>query len=76
MFLSSVFATMAAWRKLRIRFAGLLVRRWLLYPLCLMTLPVPVTLNRLAAPLCVFIFGISSSNNKIPAEKQANLTCS
>src|SRR5512147_2731195 len=44
-----------------ILFDDLLVRRWLLYPFPLLILPVAVTLNRFAAPLWVFNFGISSS---------------
>src|SRR5262245_11972544 len=33
-------------------------RRWLMWPLRCMTLPVPVMWNRRAAPLCVLSFGI------------------
>ncbi len=36
------------------------VRMWLAKALLLFTLPLAVTLKRLAAPLCVFIFGILS----------------
>ena len=36
---------------------ALLRRRWLMFPLRRMTLPVPVMWKRLFAPLCVFIFG-------------------
>jgi len=36
------------------------VRIWLAYALFLFTLPVPVRLKRFAAPLWVFIFGITS----------------
>ena len=36
----------------------LVVRMWLVKALCLTIFPVPVFLNRLAAPLFVFIFGM------------------
>src|SRR6185295_11233661 len=35
---------------------------WLMLPLRRVNLPVPVTLNRRAAPRCVFILGIASSS--------------
>ena len=41
--------------------AGFLRRKWLFGPRVRTTRPVPVMWNRFLAPLCVFIFGISSS---------------
>src|SRR5512143_3252711 len=56
-FLFSTAATRAPWRRCRLRFFPLLESKWLLKPLFLFTLPLPVSLNRFAAPLLVLIFG-------------------
>src|SRR4051794_39995285 len=42
----------------RVRLEGLCSSRWSRYACRRMTLPEPVILKRLAAPRCVFIFGI------------------
>src|ERR1035437_4458338 len=44
-----------------LRFLAFEVRMWRRNALCRFIFPVPVFLKRLAAPLCVFSFGISSS---------------
>jgi hypothetical protein len=44
-------------RSLRFRLVVFLVRMWLCIDWWRVTLPVPVTLKRFAAPLCVFCFG-------------------
>src|SRR6185503_16006377 len=49
--------TNAAFLKCRFCFLLLLDRIWRLYPLLRLILPVPVTRNRLAAALLVFILG-------------------
>jgi hypothetical protein len=58
MFLVSAADTKVDRRNFRFRFFPLLESKWLLNPLFLLTLPLPVTLNLLAAALLVFIFGI------------------
>src|SRR3990172_4146622 len=50
---SSIF--LSNWARTRLDFCS---RRWLFGPLTRMILPVPVTWNRLLAPLCVFSFGM------------------
>lgn len=51
---------MVARRRLRLRFLLLLESIWRLYPLLRFILPLPVTVNRLAAELLVLIFGTFS----------------
>ena len=48
-------------RRRRFRFGCFFVRMWLLNALYRFTLPEPVILNRFAAPLWVFIFGMTRS---------------
>ena len=48
-------------RKFLFRFVVLVVKIWLVKALFLLTLPLPVLLNLLAAPLFVLIFGINNS---------------
>src|SRR4249919_2481903 len=50
--------TSLARRKPRLRLADFFSSRWLCGPFRRRSLPVPVTLNRFFAPLCVFCFGI------------------
>ena len=50
------------WRRFLLRLVDLLVRIWLVNALFRLILPVPVLLNRLAAPLFVFILGIICSS--------------
>src|SRR5271157_5564369 len=52
--LSSI-TSVSSWR---LRLVPFEVRMWRLYACPRLILPVPVFLKRLAAPLCVFIFGI------------------
>jgi hypothetical protein len=54
---ASTAATNVALRKCRFRFFPLLDKIWRLNPLLRLILPVPVTRNRFAAALLVFIFG-------------------
>src|SRR5574342_708940 len=61
MFLVSTADTSVPWRRRRLRFFPLLESRWLLNPLFLLTLPLPVTLNLLAAARLVLIFGTAVS---------------
>lgn len=56
-FLVSADETNAPFRSCRLRFFPLLESKWLLKPLFLFTLPLPVILNRFAAPLLVLILG-------------------
>ena len=58
MALSLVLCTKVDFLKFLFLFVVFLVRMWLAKALLRFTLPVPVTEKRLAAPLCVFIFGI------------------
>jgi len=59
MFLISPFVEkVVGRRRFRFRFDVFLVRIWLLNALFRFTFPVPVTENRFAAPLWVFIFGM------------------
>src|SRR5688572_4962989 len=53
--LSEATTLPSIWRLARFDLAS---RRWLMWPLRCMTLPVPVMWKRRLAPLCVFIFGI------------------
>ena len=46
--------------RFRLRFVVFLVRMWLAYDFEYAIFPFPVSLKRLAAPLFVFIFGMSS----------------
>jgi len=55
---SSAFATGRSLSKERRTRFDFLVLRWLRLFLKRRSFPFPVTLNRFAAPLCVFIFGI------------------
>ena len=48
--------TKPALRSWRFLFCDILVRMWDLYALLRLIFPVPVTLNRLAAPRCVLSF--------------------
>jgi hypothetical protein len=57
MFLASTADTNVDRRNFLFRFFPLLESRWLLKPLFLLILPLPVTLNLLAAARLVFIFG-------------------
>ena len=57
MFLVSAADTKLGRRNFRFRFFPLLESKWLLNPLFLLTLPLPVTLNLFAAALLVLIFG-------------------
>jgi hypothetical protein len=61
-FLVSAADTNADCRSFRFRFFPLLESRWLLNPLFLLILPLPVTLNLLAAALLVLIFGTAFSS--------------
>jgi hypothetical protein len=54
-------AMVVAFLKFRFRLVDLLVRMWLEKALCLTIFPVPDFLNRLAAPLFVFILGMEFS---------------
>src|SRR4051812_8568291 len=54
--------TSAGRARRRVRLVGFFSRRWARFALRLVILPVPVTLKRLAAPRCVFIFGMSRSS--------------
>src|SRR5262245_52083628 len=54
----SAAETMVGVSSWRFRFVDFLVRMWLLKAFERLTLPVPVTFRRLAAPRCVFILGI------------------
>jgi len=59
MFLISPFVVkVVPRRRFRFRFEVFFVRIWLLNALFRLTLPEPVTENRFAAPLWVFIFGM------------------
>src|SRR3954470_5785342 len=60
-FCSPFVAMSPARRRLRFRLEVFLVRMWLLKALYRFTLPAPVVLNRLVAPLWVFIFGMTRS---------------
>jgi hypothetical protein len=62
MFFVSAAETNVDRRSFRFRFLPLLESRWLLNPLFLLTLPLPVTLNRLAAALLVLILGTAFSS--------------
>src|SRR5690554_4571384 len=64
---SSALVTTVDCLKSLFLFALFLVRMWLLYALYLLTLPVPVILNRLLAPLWDFILAIliSSCSNDV-----------
>src|ERR1700710_1401500 len=65
-------------RSLRFRLVVFLVRMWLCIAWLRITLPVPVTLKRFAAPLCVFCFGTGvslCSRRALPASRsQTNYT--
>lgn len=54
-------STTILWRRRRFRLRVFFVNMWLLLDLKQTNLPVPVRLKRLAAPLLVFSFGITSS---------------
>src|ERR1035438_10207130 len=62
--LSSI-TSLSSWR---LRLVPLEVRMWRLYACPRLILPVPVFLKRLAAPLCVFSFGIVSFYYNINAQ--------
>src|SRR5437588_5095141 len=47
----------------RVTFDGFFSRRWFIFALRRMTLPLLVILNRLAAPRCVFIFGMGADSS-------------
>ena len=57
-FASPGVSTMAGRRRRRFRFASFFVRMWLLFAFRRRTLPFPVRVKRLEAPLCRFFFGI------------------
>jgi hypothetical protein len=67
-----VSATSVAVLNCLVLFADLWQRRWLLKALLLLTFPEAVSLNLLAAPLCVFIFGIfpPEIHNPVKNKKQ------
>jgi len=54
-------STTAVFRRLRFLLVVLLVKMWLPKALERMIFPLPVALNRLAAPLLVLILGMTSS---------------
>jgi hypothetical protein len=56
-FFSSTADTVVERRRFLLRFFPLLESKWLLNPLFLLILPLPVTLNLLAAALLVLILG-------------------
>src|SRR5260370_23385374 len=58
MFFLSAGATTASPSRRRVRLVALCSSRWFLPARWRMSLPVPVILNRLLAPLCVFVFGM------------------
>jgi hypothetical protein len=58
--LSFAECTSAAFLRVLFRFVVFFVKIWLANALLRFTLPLAVTEKRLAAPLCVFIFGIFS----------------
>src|SRR6476660_6175685 len=60
-FCSPLVAMSVPRRRLRFRLDVFLVRMWLLNAFIRLTFPDPVTLNRFAAPLCVFILGMARS---------------
>jgi len=64
--LSLVECTIVDFLKVRFLLVVFFVRMWLAKALLRFTLPVAVTEKRLAAPLCVFIFGIFSPLFFIP----------
>jgi hypothetical protein len=66
---ASTAATVVALRRWRFRFFRLLERIWRLNPLFRLILPEPVTRNRFAAALLVFIFGTFGSSIKIKNPK-------
>src|SRR5437879_8256797 len=53
----------------RVTFDGFFSRRWFIFALRRMTLPVLVILNRLAAPRCVFIFGMGAGSSTAPSPR-------
>src|SRR5574340_799892 len=57
---SSDLCTSPSWRKLRLRLGLFFSRMWRLKALARLILPVPVSLNRFAVPLCVLTLGICS----------------
>src|SRR5208282_4589167 len=60
-FLKSASLTSTEFPSFFLRFLAFEVRMWRRNALCRLIFPVPVFLKRLAAPLCVFSLGISSS---------------
>src|SRR5262249_19051089 len=52
-------------RKRRLRFGDFFSSRWLRIAGRRITLPVPVTLNRFFAALCLFVFGISFRHSRV-----------
>src|SRR6267142_4174315 len=58
-FVSPGVVMIVPWRRRRFLFGDFLVRMWLLNALMRFTLPEPVILNLLRAPLWDFIFGIA-----------------
>jgi len=60
MFFDSTAETSVACRSCLLRFFPLLDSKWLLKPLFLLTLPLPVTLKRFIAALLLFILGTFS----------------
>ena len=54
-----------------VRFLSFEVRMWRKKALLRFTFPVPVFLKRLAAPLCVFSFGISISSLAFSTQQSA-----
>ena len=62
---ASPFASVWSRAKRRLRFGLFFSRRWLFIARRRSSFPVPVTLNRFLAPLCVFCFGIVSRHPRI-----------
>ena len=60
-------------RRLRFRFDVFLVRMWLLNAFIRLTFPDAVTLNRFAAPLCVFINGLGLAGIEVDRKILADL---
>ena len=65
----------AAFLRLRLRLVVLLVRMCCFSDFLRTILPLPVNLNRLAAPRCVFILGIPNSLPTVCSSTQVDLNC-
>src|SRR5439155_17360313 len=69
-FLASAPLTGASLPKLRLRLGDFFSSRWLFIARRRSSFPVPVTLNRFFAPLCVFVFGICFRNSRVLRRSQ------